>query len=59
MWRFIHMLSHIPLGFGEPQWAVKFHDWTAKRWDESGYCENCEERPATHETDDTMTTKSE
>jgi hypothetical protein len=33
LWRFLHMLSHIPLGFGEPRWATRFHDWTASEWD--------------------------
>lgn len=32
VWRFVHMLSHIPLGFGEPRWATSFHDWTAHKW---------------------------
>lgn len=26
--RFLHMLSHVPLGFGNFTWAVRFHDWT-------------------------------
>lgn len=34
-WRFLHMLSHIPLGFGEPLWAMSFHDWTASMWERS------------------------
>lgn len=31
--RFIHMLSHVPLGFGDFGWAVRFHDWTGDLWD--------------------------
>jgi ABC-type multidrug transport system permease subunit len=31
-WRFVHMISHIPLGFGAPSWAINFHDWTARKW---------------------------
>lgn len=31
-WRFIHMLSHIPLGFGDWKWANRFHDWSADKW---------------------------
>lgn len=31
-WRFIHMLSHIPMGFGEPLWVTRFHDLTAAKW---------------------------
>lgn len=30
------MISHIPLGFGEPNWANKFHDWTAAKWSARG-----------------------
>lgn len=32
-WRFIHMLAHVPLGFGEPEWVSSFHDWTAGKWE--------------------------
>lgn len=32
-WRFIHMLSHIPLGFWDWPWANRFHDWTGKQWE--------------------------
>jgi hypothetical protein len=32
--RFIHMLAHIPLGFGDFSWAIKFHDRTGDIWDE-------------------------
>jgi hypothetical protein len=35
-WRFAHMLSHVPLGFGEPRWAVRLHDWTAAQWKVTG-----------------------
>lgn len=31
--RFIHMLCHIPLGFGDFGWAVRLHDVTGDVWE--------------------------
>ena len=32
--RFIHMLTHIPLGFGDFGWAIRIHDATGDVWEE-------------------------
>lgn len=48
LFRFLHMLSHIPLGFGDFRWAVRFHDWTGdlqERFDAPGLSNPAESSP--------------